>query len=100
MSEFSSASNVKERIKVKKPPLYKVLMINDHYSTMEFVVEVLTNVFHKLEHEAQSIMLDVHKKGKGLCGVYSREIAETKIEKAHQMASSQGHPLKCQMELE
>ena len=84
----------------KKPPLFKVFLLNDDYTTMDFVVDVLETVFHKKRTEAAQIMLHVHMKGRGLCGVYTREIAETKIDTVHSLAQSNKFPLKCIMEKE
>lgn len=87
---------VKEKIdaKVQRPKLYKVVMHNDDYTTMEFVVEVLIGIFNKSAAEATKIMLDVHKKGAGIAGIYSYDIARTKINQAHIEAREQGFPLK------
>lgn len=84
--------------KVKKPSLYKVIMHNDHYTTMDFVVSILMAVFQKKKNEAHKIMLDVHQKGHGICGIYPREIAETKVALVHQKARKANYPLKCSME--
>ncbi len=83
---------------VKEPPLFRVLLHNDDYTTMEFVVEVLMSVFRKSMEEATRIMLNVHRKGIGVCGVFTREIAETKVEMVIRMARENGHPLRCTME--
>ena len=91
---------LKERQEVKTPYLYKVFLINDDYTTMEFVVRILESVFHKPPVEATRIMLHVHKHGRGLAGVYTREIAETKIETVHDFSKQNGYPLKCTMEKE
>ena len=88
----------KSRSKVQQPALYKVLMHNDDYTTMEFVVEMLTRVFHKAPAEANRIMLNIHYKGLGICGVYPFEIAETKVARVHSLAKEAGHPLKCSLE--
>ncbi|MGM0417285.1 MAG: ATP-dependent Clp protease adaptor ClpS [Thermodesulfobacteriota bacterium] len=84
--------------KTKEPPLYKVLLHNDDYTTMDFVIDVLISVFHKSESEAEQIMLNVHKKGVGICGVYPFELAETKVETVTSLARSNGFPLKSSME--
>ncbi len=90
----------KTKKELKEPPMYKVLLNNDDYTTMDFVVEILISVFHKSEIEAISIMLDVHRKGVGMCGIYSFEIAETKINIVHSKASKKNFPLKCSIEKE
>lgn len=78
--------------------MYRVLLHNDDYTTMEFVVEILQGVFNKPPAEAMRIMLLVHKKGKGVCGVFTAEVAETKVELVHQLARANGYPLQCSME--
>lgn len=84
--------------KLAKPPLWKVVILNDDYTPMEFVVEVL-EVFFKLDREqATRVMLHVHQKGKGVCGVSTREIAETKVAQVTQLARERKHPLMCEME--
>ena len=80
------------------PPMYKVLLHNDDYTTMEFVVEVLQKVFHKNAAEATRIMLLVHKTGSGVCGVFTEDVAETKVEIVHHLARKSGFPLRCTME--
>ncbi len=90
----------KTRDEIDEPSLYKVLLLNDDYTTMDFVVQVLMYVFHKSEADSRRIMLKVHEEGVGLCGVYSFEIAETKVETVHALASERGFPLKCTMERE
>lgn len=85
---------------VKKPPLFKVLLHNDDYTTMEFVVFILVSIFHKAEQEAVKIMLDVHQQGIGVAGVYSYEIAESKVNKVTQMAQANEFPLLCTLEQE
>ncbi len=88
----------KARPKLAKPPLFKVVLLNDDYTPMEFVVEVL-QVFFKLDREqATVVMLHVHRKGKGVCGVFTREIAETKVAQVTQFARESKHPLLCEME--
>ena len=85
---------------VKEPPVYKVLLHNDDYTTMEFVVEVLIYVFNKAVSEATRIMLNVHRRGVGVCGYYPYEVAETKVDTVHLLAREKGFPLKCTMEKE
>jgi len=85
---------------LKEPPIYKVLLHNDDYTTMEFVVEVLMHVFNKPIPDATRIMLNVHKQGVGICGYYPFEVAETKVDTVHLLAREQGFPLKCSMEKE
>ena len=91
---------VKERQKTERPYLYKVFLLNDDYTTMDFVVHVLENVFRKSPVEATRIMLHVHKKGRGLAGVFTRDIAETKIAEVHGLARDHEYPLRCEMERE
>ncbi len=91
---------VKSRPKTKKPSLYKVLLLNDDYTPMEFVVLVLENYFNKSREEATRIMLHVHKRGVGLCGVYTYEVAETKVALVMAAAKQHQHPLQCTMEKE
>lgn len=85
---------------VKRPRLYKVLLHNDHYTTREFVVEILRDVFHRNEQDAIQIMLHVHNNGVGVAGVYAFEIAETKIRKVETLARAQEFPLRMTMEPE
>ncbi|RJQ65921.1 MAG: ATP-dependent Clp protease adapter ClpS [Desulfobacteraceae bacterium] len=82
----------------KEPPIYRVLLHNDDYTTMEFVVQVLMLVFHKSVEQATKIMLNVHKRGIGVCGLFTYEVAETKVETVTRLARENGHPLKCTME--
>ncbi|MCY6356120.1 ATP-dependent Clp protease adaptor ClpS [Clostridium sp. ZS2-4] len=88
------------RIKAKKPKMYKVIFHNDDYTTMEFVIEVLVKVFNKNPAEAAKIMYDVHKKGRGVAGIYSYDIAMTKISQVMDMSEESGFPLKLSMEEE
>jgi len=88
----------KEQIAI--PSLFKVLMHNDVYTTMEFVVEILMLVFNKTPEEAVEIMLNVHQKGIGICGIYTYEVSETKVNTVHDLARQNGFPLKCTMEEE
>lgn len=86
--------------KTKKPSLYKVLLLNDDYTPMEFVVLVLERFFSKGREEAQRIMLHVHQKGVGVCGVFTYEVAETKVTQVMDFARNHQHPLQCTMEKE
>lgn len=86
------------RPRLKRPPLYRVVLINDDYTPMEFVVEVLQTVFGMQRTQATRVMLEVHTKGKGICGVFSFEIAETKVAQVTNIAQQQQHPLLCTME--
>jgi ATP-dependent Clp protease adaptor protein ClpS len=88
------------RQETKRPELYKVLLLNDDYTTMDFVVEVLETIFNKQPAEAYRIMMMVHTQGKGLCGLYPHEIAETKVEAVITTARENGFPLKAAMEPE
>jgi ATP-dependent Clp protease adaptor protein ClpS len=84
--------------KVKPPPLYRVVLINDDFTPMEFVVDILESVFAMARTRATQVMLEVHTKGKGICGVFSYEIAETKVAQVMSIASQHQHPLLCTME--
>jgi len=84
--------------KLKRPPQYKVLLLNDDYTPMEFVVHILEDFFSMNREKATQVMLNVHTKGMGVCGVYSRDIAETKVELVNTYARDSQHPLKCVME--
>lgn len=88
----------KSRPKTKKPSMYKVLMLNDDYTPMEFVVYALENFFGKTHDQAVEIMLHVHQKGVGVCGVYTFDIAETKVNQVMDLARQNQHPLQCTME--
>lgn len=91
---------LKTKTKVKKPSMYKVLMLNDDYTPMEFVVHVLENFFHKNREEATQIMLNVHRKGIGVCGVYTYEVAEMKVAQVVDFARRHEHPLQLTLEKE
>lgn len=86
--------------RLQKPPLFKVLLHNDDYTTMDFVIFVLVQVFHKAEEEAFRIMLAVHQQGVGVAGVYTHEVAETKVNQVHNLARSHEYPLLCTLEEE
>ncbi len=83
---------------LKRPPLFKVVLINDDYTPMEFVVEVLEAFFSMNREQATHVMLTVHTKGKGVCGIYTRDIAETKAAQVNQYARENEHPLLCEIE--
>ncbi|WP_417475842.1 ATP-dependent Clp protease adapter ClpS [Maricaulis sp.] len=91
---------LKTRPATKKPSLYRVLLLNDDYTPMEFVVEVLVRIFRKTPDEAATIMLHVHQNGVGMCGVYTYEVAETKVAQVMDAARRAQHPLQCTMEKE
>ncbi len=88
----------KVRPEVKKPQLYKVILHNDDYTTMEFVVTILESIFSKPPAEAHRIMMEVHCHGFGICGVYTYEVAETKVAMVHEEAREHGFPLRASME--
>lgn len=90
--------DVEDEVDLREPRMYRVILHNDHYTTMDFVVEVLISVFHKPAAEATRIMLDVHRKGKGICGVYTYDIASSKVSLVHSMAKEREFPLRCSME--
>ncbi len=87
-----------EHVETKEPRLYKVLLHNDDYTSMEFVISILETIFHKSIPDATEIMLNVHNEGIGIAGVYTREISETKISTVHQLAQKNEFPLRCSME--
>jgi ATP-dependent Clp protease adaptor protein ClpS len=91
---------VQTRTKTKRPSMYKVLMLNDDYTPMEFVVHVLERFFSKSREEATQIMLHVHRRGVGVCGVYTYEVAETKVTQVTEFARRNQHPLRCTLEKE
>ena len=84
--------------KLKEPAMYKVVLHNDHYTTMEFVVEVLRTIFHKEPPEATRIMLDVHQKGRGVVGVYTYDVASSRAARVHSLAKAREYPLRCSVE--
>ena len=89
-----------DEVKIEYPKKYKVFMLNDDYTSMEFVIDILITIFHKSSAQAESIMLEIHKKERGLCGVYTHEIAETKIAQVEKKARDSSFPLKAIMEEE
>jgi ATP-dependent Clp protease adaptor protein ClpS len=86
--------------RLQKPPLFKVILLNDDYTPMEFVVMVVQKFFHKNREEATRIMLHVHQRGIGVCGIYTREVAEMKVRRVTLFSSENQHPLQCTMEPE
>ena len=91
---------VKTRTRTKKPAMYKVLMLNDDYTPMEFVVHVLARFFNKSQEDATRIMLHVHQRGVGVCGVFTYDVAETKVTQVMDLAQRHEHPLQAAMERE
>lgn len=87
-----------ERPKLKRPPFYRVILVNDDFTPMEFVVEILQGVFGMERTSATRVMLEVHTRGKGICGEFTFEIAETKVAQVNSIAQQQQHPLLCTME--
>jgi ATP-dependent Clp protease adaptor protein ClpS len=89
---------IKEETEIREPKMYRVILHNDHYTTMEFVVDILVKIFHKPAQEATRIMLDIHRRGSGDCGVYSLDIARTKVSQVHALARRHEFPLRCSTE--
>ncbi len=87
-----------EDVELREPPMYKVLMNNDDYTTMDFVVMVLLSVFHKSRPEAERLMMQIHKKGRALCGIYPYDVAETKVKQVELLAEKHKYPLSCSIE--
>ncbi|MEM7679686.1 MAG: ATP-dependent Clp protease adapter ClpS [Pseudomonadota bacterium] len=98
--EHESGVALKTRPETKKPSMYKVLLLNDDYTPMEFVVHILERFFSKNRQEATDVMMHVHRRGVGLCGVYTFEIAETKVAQVMDFARANEQPLQCTMEKE
>lgn len=96
--EHEFESDTIEQYDIKEPRLFKVLLLNDDYSSMDFVISVLMQIFHHSYEKAMDIMLSVHEKGRGLCGVYTYEIAETKVSHVRKSAKEAGFPLRAVME--
>ncbi|HET6451709.1 MAG TPA: ATP-dependent Clp protease adaptor ClpS [Spirochaetia bacterium] len=95
---FQEDTGVQQKPRVQQPKLFRVILHNDNYTTMDFVVKVIVAVFHKPAAEATKIMLDVHKKGHGIVGVYTWDIASTKVTQVHQMARENEFPLRASCE--
>jgi ATP-dependent Clp protease adaptor protein ClpS len=98
--DTGTVTETKKKEKLQKPPLFKVLFHNDNYTTMEFVVAVLRDVFNKSESDAVAIMLNVHRNGLGVAGVYTWEVAETKLRKTEALARASDFPLRLSLEPE
>ena len=98
----SGTGVIAERVKpkLKKPPLYKVLLLNDDYTPMEFVVLLLMRLFNMSQESAEQVMIHIHTRGLGVCGVFPREVAETKVRQIMELAHENQHPLQCTMEQE
>jgi ATP-dependent Clp protease adaptor protein ClpS len=90
--------HTKQEDELQEPEEFRVILLNDHYTTMDFVVDILILVFHKNETEANRIMMDVHRKGRGIVGVYSWDLAQTKAEQVHVLAQENDFPLRCIIE--
>ena len=91
---------LEEQLDLEFPKRYKVYLLNDDYTDMDFVIEILMHIFHKNYDEAKRIMLLIHEKGQGLCGIYTYEIAQTKVTRVHKIAKKRGYPLRAIMEEE
>jgi ATP-dependent Clp protease adaptor protein ClpS len=96
--QFDAEPQIKEKSDLRSPRLYRVILHNDHFTTMEFVVDILVKIFHRPLREANRIMLDVHRSGSGVCGVYSYDIARTKISQVLTLAREKEFPLRCTLE--
>lgn len=95
---MSTKHELEAGLSLSEPKQYIVYLLNDDYTSMDFVIDVLMNIFHKNYQEAEQIMLDVHRKERGICGVYTYEVAETKVMQVSKLAREQGFPLKAMME--
>jgi ATP-dependent Clp protease adaptor protein ClpS len=98
MAKIKEKTASKTNEKTKEPETFKVILLNDNYTTMEFVVDILMIIFHKSTEDAYKIMLDVHRKGRGIVGVYTWDIAVTKAEQVHVAAKANEYPLRCVVE--
>jgi len=98
MGDFDYSEDVGIEDQVTEPPRFKVILLNDDYTTFEFVKYILITVFRKTDTDAETITMHVHKNGFGICGMYSREIAETKIQQVQLISEEAGYPLQCIME--
>jgi len=93
----SNPAALADKPRLKKPPMYQVILLNDDFTPMDFVVHIIRQYFHKSESEATHIMLSVHQQGRGLCGIYPRELAESKVAQVRQISRSNNYPLACIM---
>jgi len=84
----------------QRPPMYRVVMLNDDFTPMEFVIDVLVRFFHKSENIANTLMLQIHNEGSARCGVFTKDLAETKIQQVETASRTSGHPLRCMMEID
>ena len=98
ISGIDTKPHIKPKTVLKKPSLYRVVMLNDDYTPMDFVVYILQTYFHKTIAEATDIMLNIHNKGSAVCGIYTLEVAETKTEQVRQVVANHQHPLQCTIE--
>lgn len=98
--KYDNLAVLEPRIDTRKPQLYKVVMLNDDYTPMEFVIELLKGVFNKTTEEANRLMMEVHNRGAAVCGIYTRDVAETKADMAIDHARREEHPLQCVCEKE
>lgn len=97
---YDYENDLEEDVELEEPKRYQIILLNDDYTTMEFVVEILTTIFRKSSNEAMKVMLDVHKNGKGVCGIYPYEIAETKVEQVKMISQKNNFPLRVVLEEE
>ncbi len=95
---MSTKHELEGELSLSEPKQYLVYLLNDDYTSMDFVIDVLMNIFHKNYQEAEQVMLDVHKKDKGVCGIFTYEVAETKVMQVSKLSREQGFPLKATME--
>ena len=95
---FRTIAKKKRKLKIKQPPLYKVILLNDDFTPMEFVVYILINFFNMDSAKATRLMLQIHTQGKGICGIFTKEIAETKMASVNKYSQEHKHPLLCVME--
>lgn len=100
LNESGVGTLLKPKPKPKKPNMYKVILLNDDYTPMDFVILILKKIFNKNSDEATEIMMSVHRRGVGICGIFTHEIAETKVEKVMDYARKHEQPLQCTMEKE